>query len=132
MTEKKVVVLVMDNDPQVVKVLPLMIDTYRPKWGIITHQADDDTNEELAAIINGAQPDILIIDIQMGRANGWKVISLLSRAVLPLIVVSSGTPDDPPKEIADRVFALLPKPFKPADMRAMLDRLEKTVAEKTV
>jgi DNA-binding NtrC family response regulator len=82
-----------------------------------------DGNEALAQI-NRASPDLLILDLNMPRVDGWDVLEELSttQPLLPVIVIT-GMYDQLATLNIPGVVALLKKPVEVASFLAMVEQL---------
>ena len=112
-------VLVVDDDPHIRQLLVFALE----KAGMATREAED--GEAALAAVAQAQPDLVILDINMPRLNGLDVCrKLRAQGDLPILFLSSR--DD---EI-DRVLGIelggddyVTKPFSPREVTARVQAI---------
>ncbi|GAB4317887.1 MAG: hypothetical protein Kow0059_11020 [Candidatus Sumerlaeia bacterium] len=118
---KNVRVLIVDDDPDVLKILSLPLIN---ECEIVT------ATDGLSALDKAVRykPDIFIIDWMMPRMTGYQLCQMLKRSAefrdAPIIFVSAKTsPKD--QELVKRlgVYRFLPKPFKLNDVLRMLEEI---------
>jgi len=119
-TEKKKRVLVLDDQPKVLRFIEIGLKLHG--FEVITTTS----GEEALEFIRSDSPDILLLDIIMPGIDGLEVLKQLrSFSHLPVIAfsASSGTRDDAIRLGADD---FMEKPFHPDELvrriRALLDR----------
>jgi CheY-like chemotaxis protein len=89
--------------------------------GFVTTEARD--GEEAIAKLQRCQPDLVLLDINMPKANGWAVLEHIhTMPIHPRVVLMSGFREAvPPGPLAPYVHAYLTKPFSGSQMLQTLD-----------
>jgi DNA-binding response OmpR family regulator len=67
MSEKKPVILIADDDPEILSMLSLRF----AKKGYDVHEADD--GDKTLAKAREHRPDVVVLDVMMPGKNGWEV-----------------------------------------------------------
>ena len=97
--------------------------------------AGDEEFEVVAECANGFEavkavaqhdPDVLFLDIQMPKLDGFEVLSLLDRS--PLVVFVTAHDEYAVRAFEVRALDYLLKPFSESRFRAVLDRIRRQVA----
>lgn len=120
-------ILVVDDEPDVVDI----ITTHLEEKGHISLKAYD--GQEAVEKASREQPDLIILDIQMPKLNGFEVMNVLSQDQttwsIPIIVLSGTNIPDLDKEKGKKmgVAKFLTKPF---ESNALLKEIEAVLCEK--
>ncbi len=113
-------VLCIDNEKSIVTGMQALLGD----WG---YQVDGYTSPEEAQTGYPTAPDILVVDYHLDRdITGIAAAQSLQRywkQTPPCVVVSADRTDKVQKEAREAEFYFLPKPLKPAALRALLKRL---------
>lgn len=123
--DTQALVLIAEDEPEIVDILK----AYLAREGIRTAwAADGRTALEMHLAL---KPDLLLLDVQMPRVDGWQVLSeLRARGQTPVIMVTAHD-QDIDKLMALRIGAddYVVKPFNPAEVaarvRAVLRRTQR-------
>ena len=80
------------------------------------------------ALIERVLPDLVFTDLQMPNLDGFGLIDLLKTrprlARIPVVVITASAQRSQIEEIYARgAVAVITKPFSPADLRALVERL---------
>jgi CheY-like chemotaxis protein len=115
-------VLVVDDEPQLVRMLATMLR----REGYEALQAA--SGEEALALLASEPPvDLLITDVGMGPSmNGWELAERArsDRPDLPVILATGwGATIDPDDARGRGICAILSKPYRRADLTAVLERV---------
>jgi signal transduction histidine kinase len=124
-TRRGGVVLVVDNDPGVLSGMEALLEN----WGLdVIAVGSPDDPAALAALSAGAGPALCIVDYHLndGLTGDAAIAQLRSqgRPDLPAIVITADRAEDTKATLAEQALPLLHKPVKPAQLRALLRRLE--------
>lgn len=114
-------VLCLDNEPAVLAGLESLLSG----WGCIVLAARDAAQARAAG--DGRIPDLMLIDYHLdGGSNGVEVAAGLRsawRRDVPGIVITADHTPRARVEAQEHNFALLPKPVRPAALRALMNRV---------
>jgi Na+/proline symporter/signal transduction histidine kinase/PAS domain-containing protein len=115
-------VLCLDNEPAVLAGMEALLGN----WGCRVIGVRDRA-AALAAAAQHEAPDLLLMDYHLdGGVNGIEVAEELRRAwnvEMPVLVITADHTQQAREAAAARGFTLLPKPVKPAALRALMGRL---------
>ena len=115
-------VVVIDDDPPVLEALALVIEDAGFDVVAVT------TAEAARAALRGRRPDIVIADYRLETGlTGSDVIRMLRAEfgrTIPGILLTGDTSPDRLSEAERSGFALLHKPIRPAEVVAIVDRLQ--------
>ena len=123
-------VLAIDNEERILDGMQNLLTG----WGC-RFAGGADENEAAARLDDGARPDVVIADYHLNEGhNGLAAIAALRArfgAELPAILITADRSDDVMARAAAADVKMLPKPLKPAALRALLSqwRLQKQAAE---
>ena len=110
-------ILVVDDDPDLREFLRLMVtsmgfDVISAAYG-----------KEALDVIEGRDPDLIILDMKMPVMSGWEFCRALeSRDARPPIVVLTAAPDPAARAAEVHAEGWLGKPFEYADLEAIVRR----------
>ena len=122
--EGKLSVLVLDDEPIVGKRLKPAIE----KYGCEVEVFEDPV--QALARLEERPFDIVITDVRMEQLSGMKVLErALARSPRTRVIVITGyaTMEVAREALVKGAFDFLAKPFKPNDLRAVLDRAAKAL-----
>ena len=115
MSEVPPVILVVDDDPVIVKLLEInfRLEGFQAKTATGGRQAID--------LIRETRPALVLLDLMMPGIDGWEVRRAMledpATADIPVIVVSARTQDEDRQQgYALGVTAYITKPFDPAEL----------------
>lgn len=115
-------ILVVDDEPQLVRMLATMLRLE----GFEAILAG--SGEEALALLAAEPVDLLITDVGMGPSmNGWELAQRArsDRPGLPVILATGwGATIDPESARERGICAILSKPYRRADLQAVLDRVQ--------
>jgi two-component system, LytTR family, response regulator len=83
---------------------------------------------EAVAAIQGARPDVVFLDIQMPRLDGFGVIAEVGVEAMPLVVFVTAFDEHALRAFEVHALDYLLKPFAPSRLRRLLDRLRRQLA----
>jgi CheY-like chemotaxis protein len=117
MPDRKGHVLVVDDEPMIRSLMSNMLDT--AGYGV------EEAEDGLVAIerLQARRPDLVLLDVQMPRLNGWGVLEHISTlADPPAVVLVSGRYEMvPPGHLNHYVTGCLAKPFGIRQLLAICD-----------
>jgi CheY-like chemotaxis protein len=117
-TGKAVRVLVVDDDPNIRKLIIAALKRYRYEF------LEAGNGKEALNLMRSEQPDVVVLDLMMPVASGWDVLqarmadSQLSR--IPVIIVSANRDPELSTAIDKGICAFLPKPFDIGALSALV------------
>jgi CheY-like chemotaxis protein len=90
------------------------------------------TAEQAMAALKQMDPDIILMDYQLSKdgMNGLDLITAcreIAHQQIPAILVTALRDKDLRKEAADMQVQYLPKPVRPAALRALINKLTKDI-----
>ena len=124
--EKKIKILIADDDKNVVNIIRYSIDD--DQYEIL----EAANGKEALGMVFARSPDILVLDIMMPEMDGYMVCKELkehdSTKNLPIIILSAkGSVDDKLKAIGFGIDDYMVKPFDPRELEARIKmRLQRT------
>lgn len=95
------------------------------EWGCETDEATG-TTDALAKARSRTMPDMILVDYRLGDDNGFSLVSQLRsiwEALPPVIMMSADSDPSLRDQAGERGWAFLPKPLRPAALRALMGRL---------
>jgi NtrC-family two-component system response regulator AlgB len=114
-------VLVVDDEPNIRRTLRVALES-------MGHEVRDAASGEKALAHLVEQPsDVALIDLRLGSESGLDLIGAFLEQVPRLVVVvitAHASIDSAVEAMRRGAFDYLPKPFTPAQVRAVLDRVE--------
>lgn len=115
-------VLVLDDDASVRKLVSLVLKRAGFRVDAVTKG-----NEAIAAIEESAKGyAAILLDLMMPHEGGMTVMKHLRKsnpALLKRVILMTGAPDTVLKSIRKDIFAVVKKPFEPADLTATVEKL---------
>jgi two-component system response regulator AtoC len=111
-------VLVVEDEPAILMMARLVLD--RAGYDVTTVA---DGPAALAAF--GDRVAVVVLDVKLPGLSGWQVLAELRRLRPDIrVVLTTGTHyDEPGGEAQDVPTAVLPKPYRPADLVAVVGRV---------
>lgn len=86
------------------------------------------TGQEARTAIEQAKPDLMLLDVQMPRMTGLKLVQLLGETELPLVVFVSAHESFAVDAFDTRAVDYLLKPVRPERLRRSLERVREQLA----
>ena len=80
------------------------------------------TRAEAVAAIHGRQPDLVLLDIQLGRANAFDIVEDVGVAAMPLVVFVTAYDRHAVKAFEVHALDYVLKPVDPERLRAAIER----------
>ena len=96
-----------------------------PDFEVVGEAAD---GVEAVAAIRTAAPDVVFLDIQMPRLDGFGVIAEVGVEAMPLVVFVTAFDEHALRAFEVHALDYLLKPFAPSRLRRLLDRLRRQLA----
>jgi two-component system LytT family response regulator len=96
-----------------------------PDFEVVGEAAD---GVEAVAAIQAAAPDVVFLDIQMPRLDGFGVIAEVGVEAMPLVVFVTAFDEHALRAFEVHALDYLLKPFAPSRLRRLLDRLRRQLA----
>ncbi len=117
-------VLVLDDDASVRKLVSLVLKRAGFRVDTVTKG-----NEAIAAIEDDAKEyAALLLDLMMPHEGGMTVMKHLRKSDPPLlkrVILMTAAPDTVLKSVRKDIFAVVKKPFEPAELTAAVKKLVK-------
>jgi two-component system LytT family response regulator len=96
-----------------------------PDFEVVGEAAD---GVEAVAAIQATGPDVVFLDIQMPRLDGFGVIAEVGVEAMPLVVFVTAFDEHALRAFEVHALDYLLKPFAPSRLRRLLDRLRRQLA----
>jgi two-component system, NtrC family, response regulator AlgB len=115
-------ILIVDDELNIRKTLRLAVSS----MGNAVEEASDES--EAMKRIERTQFELAFVDLRLGQESGFKLletIPLLSPRLLVVIMTAFATIDNAVDAMRRGAFDYLPKPFTPAQIRAVVERAER-------
>ena len=96
-----------------------------PDFEVVGEAAD---GVEAVAAIQAAAPDVVFLDVQMPRLDGFGVIAEVGVEAMPLVVFVTAFDEHALRAFEVHALDYLLKPFAPSRLRRLLDRLRRQLA----
>lgn len=118
--EKKIKVLVVDDEPDVVSLLEVLLTSYN--YSVITASDGQQALEKARA----ERPDLLILDVMLPKLDGYKVARMLkfdeNFSKIPIIMLTAKVTDkDKETGIETGADVYLTKPFETDKLLAAIE-----------
>jgi len=114
-------IVVVEDDPMIRRVIELCLDQPARQVDL---RADGDAGLEA---VRNLDPDLVIIDIALPGIDGWEVLRRLrlGRRTTPSVLILTAYGDSATRDRAEveGADAFLSKPFRPQDLRKVVDLL---------
>ena len=112
-------IMVVDDDPAILMMVGLVLEDAGYNTHLVSNPMD------AVAIAYAERPDLVVLDLMMPALNGGMVYNLLRERTLTSdipVIVSSASIDIDARAAAMGVPYVLPKPFTPAELIAIIQR----------
>jgi YesN/AraC family two-component response regulator len=115
---KRYLILAVDDEPEV---LALLVSALEGNCTVYTARS----GAEARAVLAQCQPDLLILDVNLGDADGLQLLAEIRRrsATPALIITGQGNEGVVIRAIRQRANDYLSKPFTPSELRVRVDAL---------
>ncbi len=120
---KKIRTLIVDDEPLAREGLEMMARA-DPELDVIGHCAD---GEEALTAIRAHRPDLLFLDVQMPRLDGFQVLAALDAAERPAVIFVTAYEQHAIRAFEVSAVDYLLKPYSDARFAAALRRAKETV-----
>jgi two-component system, NtrC family, response regulator AlgB len=115
-------ILIVDDEPNIRKTLRLTLES-------LGHSAEEASNvSETMRRIESSSFDLALVDLRLGQESGFKLLDTIPRLSARLVVVimtAYATIDNAVDAMRRGAFDYLPKPFTPAQIRAVVQQVER-------
>ncbi len=115
-------ILIVDDEPNIRKTLRLALSS-------VGHSVEEAADvAEAMKRIEQSQLDLAFVDLRLGQESGFKLLETipqLSPRVVVVIMTAYATIDNAVDAMRRGAFDYLPKPFTPAQIRAVVERVER-------
>jgi signal transduction histidine kinase len=115
-------VLVIDDEPEVVNVLSLLLD----EWGCRPIPAESLAQARARLATAADRPDLMLVDYRLANGeNGITAIETLNAELgfVPAVLVTGDTASEQLLEFEDAGYPVLHKPVKPEELQALMHTL---------
>ncbi len=122
--EKKLKIMILDDEPIVGRRLKPAIE----KYGFDVEVYEDST--QAVSRLNEQEFDIVVTDVRMEEINGIQVLEhIMSRSKRTKVIIITGyaTVEVAREALVKGAFDFIAKPFKPNDLRAIIDKAAKAL-----
>jgi len=113
-------ILIIDDEPNIRRTLRVALEAS-------SHEVEEATTAaEALAAVEARQADVALVDLRLGQDNGLDLVGpLLEQAPrMAIVMITAHASVDTAVEAMRRgAFDYLPKPFTPANVRAVLERV---------
>ncbi|HET9209244.1 MAG TPA: response regulator [Thermoanaerobaculia bacterium] len=113
--------LIADDEPPARRKLRELLGR-EPDFEIVGEAAD---GIEAVAAIQAASPDVVFLDIQMPRLDGFGVIAEVGAEAMPLVVFVTAYDEHAVRAFEVEALDYLLKPFAPSRFQGLLERLRR-------
>ena len=122
--EAPIRIFIVDDHPTIVWGLERLIESGAPRMVAVGKAADTGS---AIPLIEQVQPDVVLLDLDLGNENGVDAIPLLLKKSSAKILVLTGVRDTSVREAAIRAGALgvVGKEIAPADLLQAIDRVNR-------
>lgn len=124
MTEKKLSIMILDDEPIVGKRLKPALEKYACDVEVY------ENSSEALARLNEKDFDIVVTDVRMDEINGIQVLEhIMSKSKTTKVIIITGyaTVEVAREALVKGAFDFIAKPFKPAELRAVIDKAAKSL-----
>jgi DNA-binding NtrC family response regulator len=104
-------VLIVDDDPAMLRALARLLNEWRPAWTILLAQLAREGIE----VLERERVDVLVTDVHMPGMSGTELLEIVSERfpALMRVVHSAGPPPEDEERLAVLAHAILIKPVQP-------------------
>ena len=124
MSERTLRALIADDEAPARRKLRDMLEA-EPDVAVVGEAGDGD---EAVALIAETRPDVVFLDVQMPRRDGFGVIAAVGVEAMPLVVFVTAFDEHALHAFEVHALDYLLKPFAPSRFRAMLGRVRRQLA----
>jgi two-component system LytT family response regulator len=117
--------LIADDEPPARRKLRELLGR-EPDFAIVGEAAD---GVEAVAAIKESSPDVVFLDIQMPRLDGFGVIAEVGTDAMPLVVFVTAYDEHAVRAFEVEALDYLLKPFAPSRFQGLLDRLRRRIGQ---
>ena len=117
--------LIADDEPPARRKLRELLGR-EPDFEIVGEAAD---GIEAVAAIKESSPDVVFLDIQMPRLDGFGVIAELGAEAMPLVVFVTAFDEHAVRAFEVEALDYLLKPFAPSRFQGLLERLRRRIGQ---
>ena len=114
--------LVIDNEPAIIEGMKTLLGG----WGCTVFAATSQKEAEQIIHREKAEPDVMMVDYHLDNADGLETIVSLRWRLgrpIPAVLITADRSPGLQTEAADKRITVLPKPIRPAALRALLSQL---------
>ena len=114
--------LVIDNEPAIIEGMKTLLGG----WGCTVLAATSQKEAEQIVHREKAEPDVMMVDYHLDNADGLETIVSLRWRLgrpIPAVLITADRSPGLQTEAADKRITVLPKPIRPAALRALLSQL---------
>jgi CheY-like chemotaxis protein len=123
---KDLVVLCVDNEPDILEAMNLLLD----RWGCPTVMLAESQAQAAQQVLMHGTPDFVLVDYHLSdQSHGLEVMQHLNSILgtqLPAIVITADRSSELEETVRKRGYGLLRKPIRPAALRALMTNMLKT------
>ncbi|MBB3974009.1 hybrid sensor histidine kinase/response regulator [Hansschlegelia beijingensis] len=116
---KGLAILVIDNEPAILDGMKTLLES----WGCTAVTASSEREAEQAIVRNKLTPDVILADYHLDEADGLEAIVKLRwklGAPIPAALITADRSPGLREKAASKDLQILPKPVRPAALRALL------------
>jgi two-component system LytT family response regulator len=117
--------LIADDEPPARRKLRELLGR-EPDFEVVGEAAD---GVEAVAAIRAASPDVVFLDIQMPRLDGFGVIAEVGPEAMPLVVFVTAFDEHAVRAFEVEALDYLLKPFAPSRFQGLLERLRRRIGQ---
>jgi len=123
---KDLVVLCVDNEPDILEAMNLLLD----RWGCPTVMLAQSQAQAAQQVLRHGTPDFVLVDYHLSdQSHGLQVMQHLDKILgtqLPAIVITADRSSELEEAVKKSGYGLLRKPIRPAALRALMTNMLKT------
>jgi len=125
---KDLVVLCVDNEPDILEAMNLLLD----RWGCPTVMLAETQAQAAQQVLMHGTPDFVLVDYHLDdQSHGLAVMQHLDNILgtrLPAIVITADRSSELEANVKEKGYGLLLKPIRPAALRALMSNMLKTTS----
>jgi CheY-like chemotaxis protein len=123
---KELVVLCVDNEPDILEAMNLLLD----RWGCPVVMLAETQAQAAQQVVMHGTPDFVLVDYHLSdQSHGLQVMEHLDNLLgtkLPAIVITADRSSELETAVKAKGYGLLLKPIRPAALRALMTNMLKT------
>jgi len=123
---KDLVVLCVDNEPDILEAMNLLLD----RWGCPVVMLAETQAQAAQQVVMHGTPDFVLVDYHLSdQSHGLQVMEHLDNLLgtkLPAIVITADRSSELEETVKAKGYGLLLKPIRPAALRALMTNMLKT------